>query len=116
MDVYPVGKESGAIARHHLGQDPSPKKASHQPTYSKDADRQGSVISTYATNAILQEGGKQCRGSCAKLEFFAAPFRRDYFLQECCGTKAPSPLGEGAGLVNEGFCVVFQTIVEVRVK
>lgn len=62
----------------------------------------------FATNAILQGGGKQRRGSCAKLEFFAAPFRREYFGEACCGTKAPSQLG------NEVFCVVFQTIVEVK--
>lgn len=72
-----------------------------------------SVISTFATNAILQEGSKQCRRSWAKPEFFAAPLRKEYFLQECYWTKAPSQCGNEASLVNEVFCVVFQMILKV---
>lgn len=116
MDVYPAGKESGAIAQRHLGLDPSPKNMSHGPMDSKDTDRQGSAISTFATNAILREGSKQGRGSCAKPEFFAAPFRRDYFLQECDWTKALSQCSNEASLVNKVFCAVFQMILEVRSK
>lgn len=40
VDVYPVGKESGVITQRHLGQDPSPEKASHGPTYSEDTDNE----------------------------------------------------------------------------
>lgn len=116
MDVYPAGKESGAIAQRHLGLDPSPKNASHWPMYSKDTDRPGSVTSTFATNAILQEGGKQCRGSCAKPKFSAAPLRRESFLQECHWAKAPRQRGNEASLVNEVCCVVFPMILEVKSK
>lgn len=63
MDVYPVGKEPGAIAHRHQGQDPRSSPGPHQPTYSTDTDRQGVVISTFATSAISQ-GSKQCWGSC----------------------------------------------------
>lgn len=37
-------------------------------------------------------------------------------MQECCGTKALSPLGNEASLVNEVFCVVFQMIIEAKGK
>lgn len=53
---------------------------------------------------------------CAKLEFSAAPFRRECFWQACYGTRAPGQLGREASRVNEVFCAVFQMTVEVRSK
>ena len=88
MDVYPAGKESGAIAQSHLGLDPSPKNASHRPMYSKDTDRPGSVMSTFATNAILQEGGKQCRGVLCQTQILGSSTEKGIFLTGV-------PLGKG---------------------
>lgn len=105
MDVYPVGKESGAIAQCHLAQDPNQSQESIAPALIQQGHRQGGVISTSATSAILQEGGKQYRGCLMpNLNSLELHLEENISYSHAVGQKAPSQLGHEASLVNEVFC------------
>lgn len=105
MDVYPVGKESGAIAQCRLAQDPNPSQESVAPAHVQQGHRQGSGTSTSATSAILQEGGKQYRGCLMpNLNALQLHLEGNLSYRHAVGQKAPSQLGHEARLVNEVFC------------
>lgn len=117
VDVYPVGKESGAIAHRRRGHDPSSSRDRAAPANVQHRTQTDKAWSSVRLQTVpFPTAASSAGGSCAELGFFAAPFTRAYFWQACHGTRAPGQLGHDASWVSEVFCAVFQMTVEERSK